>query len=76
MSCLGSDGLVQPEVRLKQSHTLFDTTTNDLKNPILWVTYHDGIEVNRLFLNISTHLSDTLLCAAQQYAQYIVEFNQ
>lgn len=45
-SCLGSDGLIQPAVRIKSSHTLFDTTTNanDLDRQILWVTYHDGTE--------------------------------
>ena len=35
------DGLT-PDIRVQSNGTLYDSTTNDLNNPIMWITYHDA----------------------------------
>ena len=41
-SCNGKYDGVQPDERIKGKGVLYDSTVDDVRNPILWVTYHDG----------------------------------
>ena len=38
--CLGKNEALTPDAR--QGHQLYDTTVNDVKNPSIFVTYHDA----------------------------------
>ena len=38
--CLGKQDALTPDVR--KGHQLYDTTVNEMKNPLIYVTYHDA----------------------------------
>ena len=40
--CAGKKDQLVPDVRIPETMQLFDTTTNDIEKPILWVVYHDA----------------------------------
>merc|ERR1719263_41663 len=40
--CKGSDGVLVPDVRNWDTHQLYDSTTNNVREPSMFVTYHDA----------------------------------
>eukprot|EP00037_Helgoeca_nana_P006603 m.60706 g.60706 ORF g.60706 m.60706 type:complete len:1108 (-) comp17479_c0_seq3:48-3371(-) len=40
--CEGTDNALVPDILDPETNRLYDSTTNDVHNPIMWVTYHDA----------------------------------
>ena len=40
--CVGKDNALTPDVYDPATNRLYDSTVNDVQNPIMWITYHDA----------------------------------
>jgi poly [ADP-ribose] polymerase 10/14/15 len=40
--CVGSDNALTPDVLDAKTHRLYNSTVDNVANPNMWVTYHDG----------------------------------